>query len=188
MNKVKTENPTKADLKKEALLKDKKRAEELVKAWAAMKEDHDSILKEYNEKATPLADEYEKKLEPIRTVYQGKLSPINASMDEAKRELLEIGDRQKKKLFTDGNWHFEEGYYLHIKQETKVKTGPTFSLSKFVRKFGELVDIKFKIKELKKIFTDADERNKVMKFDLDLVQDETVELKQKANEKVQGND
>lgn len=186
---MKTEVKTKTDLKKEAIEKDKKRAEELMKAYASLVADHDRILKEYNEKATPIAEEHDKKLEPIRTVYQGRLSPINASITEAKKELLEIGERQKKKLFTNDNWKFDDIYYLHIKRETQVTTGPTFSLANFIRKFGQYVDVKFKIKELKKIFTDADDRGRMMKYDIDLTQEETVEIKaSKANESVQADD
>jgi len=173
---------TKADLKKEAQLKDKQRAENLIKAYVALKEDHDKILSEYNTKATPIAEEYEKKLEPIRTLYQDKLSPINESIKTAEKELIEIGERQKKVFFTDGNWPLDNGYYLHIKSETDVKTGPGFSLSKFVKSFGKFIDVKFKIKELKKAFTDGDQRKKIMAQDIDLkVFNETVELKKKAD-------
>ncbi len=169
----------KKELEQEALARDKKRAVQLMKDYSDLQKDHDELLFDYNEKAAPLQEEHDRKLSPIREIFQPKFTKISESMESAKRELLEIGERNKKNvaLFVEGNWKFDEGFYLHIKSEAEVKTGPNFSLSKFLKKFSHLIEVKFKLKEIKKVFTDAEKRAPLIAMDVDLKVNETVEIK-----------
>jgi phage host-nuclease inhibitor protein Gam len=178
---VTTEVKPKAEQKKEQQVKDKKRAENLMIVYADLKDDLDKINQEYADKCAPFKEEYEGTIKTLLTPFEDRISMLTTSIESAKKELLEIGDRQKTIYFKDGNWHFENGYYLHIKSETVVKTSEEFSLYKFVKKFGEYVDVKFKIKELKKIFTDGDKRKKFTDLGMDLAINQEVEIKKKAD-------
>lgn len=172
-----------ADIKRKQLDKDKKRANDLSVVLAGLETDQREAMEEYQEKLRPAREEFERKTESINTLYKGKLSTVQESIDAAKKELLEIGDRQRKTMFDiKGNWNFENGYYLHAKAETVVKTGDGFDLSKFVKKFVQYIDWKFKVAPLKKLLTNGDERKriKIDVYDIELSSKETLEVKKLA--------
>lgn len=180
---------TKADLKREQLEKDKKRANELVKVIADLEDEQSNLSLQMNDRLKPYRSEYEKNVVPIEKLFVGKLEPVKASLDAAQKELVEIGERQRSAMFdVKGHWELERGYYLHVKTETKVVTSNEFDLAKFVKKFAQFIDVKFKIAPLKKLFTNGDERkkSKIDTYGIDLKNEETIVLKHKVEEPEQG--
>lgn len=186
---AKTETSTVKLTAREQQLKDKARAEQVMKAFVGLKREQAELQTKIDHITGPIKRRYEEELEKVTAVFKDKTAALKASIESAENELVNIGGKADNKgklinraLFTDDNWHFEDadGHYLHIKSEAKVKTGPEFSLPKFIRKFGEYVDVKYKIAQLKKVFTDGDQRKKFMALDFDLKNEESVEIKQKA--------
>jgi hypothetical protein len=178
MSKVATQVNLKKAAKKDQTEKDQKRASELILAYGKLVEDNNA-----------LKNELEEKVKPIKAIYDDRLKSLKASIEAAEEELIEIGKRQRKTLFAvDGNWHFPNGYYLHVGSQTiplfgekkNEEPGDDFNLSKFVRKFGDYVDMKFKIKELKKIFLNGDskERKQMVAMEFDLGLKEVIEVKE----------
>lgn len=175
---------------REQRLKDQERAIAIMDAYVKLKREEEELRVKIDHVTAPIKQRYETDMERVMAAFKDKTEALKESIATAEKDLLEIGGKVDKKgnlvnraLFIDGNWHFEDadGYYLHIKTEAKVKTGPTFDVAKFIRKFGDAYcEVKFKIKELKKVFTDGDTRQKFMALDLDLKNEETVEIKQKA--------
>ncbi|MBT1702928.1 hypothetical protein [Chryseosolibacter indicus] len=185
MKSVTAKQKTKADLKREQIEKDKKRAAELVQVIADLEHEQSNINLQYRDKLSPYKDEYEKNIAPIEKLFEGKLEPVQASLDAAQKELLEIGQRNRNTMFdVKGHWELDNGYYLHVKTETKVVTTPEFDLVKFMKKFAQYVDVKFKIAPLKKLFTNGDERkkSKIDTYGIDLKNEETIVLKHKVEE------
>jgi hypothetical protein len=161
---------------------DQHRAEVLMKTFSEITSEYEKLTDEVSEKTKPFIDECERQMKPITALYEERFATMKASMEAAKKELIEIGERQKKsRLFgTDGNWTFEGlMHYLHIKQETVPVFGKDFSLDKFIKKAGEYVDVKFKIADLKKALSDGDQRSKFVKLDFDLGFNKVVELKKR---------
>jgi hypothetical protein len=131
----------------------------------------------------PAKKVYTETTAPVFEKYQPKLDTLKASIKAAEEELKRIGERQQKTMFdTKGNWRFENGAYIHIKHTTIAVTGPGFSLAKFKKKFGDLIEVNFKISELKKLFTDGDSRKQsgIEKYDIDLKPVKSFEVKMKA--------
>lgn len=151
--------------KEETLKKDKKRAEQLLTAYAELKKDFDSLrLKEAAE------------LAPIMETYAEAMNPIKESMKAAEEELSEIGLRNKKQFNEKNRWGFEVGYLL-LSKKTIVKKLEGFEWKKFVGKWPQFVSMEFNIKPLKEAFTDGDTRPKVMKYNIDLDTKESIEVK-----------
>lgn len=159
---------------------DKKKAEELIVTFAELKECEEKAFAKYFEECQPYKEELAMKLKPFEEAFMATMEPLKAKREEVEKQLLEIGKRNEKKLFVDDNWRFENGYYLHLKSETKEKLGKEFDLAKFVRKFGKYVDVKFKIKELKKVFVDAKLSKPFKMLHFELTTLKTVEIKKKA--------
>lgn len=178
---TKTQTPVKLT-KKELQQKDQARAEELMKAYASLKKDEEALLADMTETMRPFKERYDNALQLLTENNKERIESLKTSIDSAKQELIRIGDRNKT-LFVDDNWHFEDadGHYLHVSKESKVVLSEEFSLPKFIRKMGQgYFDLKWKIKELKKIFTDGDKRGKFTALGLDMKNDEIIEIKQKA--------
>lgn len=182
------EKPTAKQLKEEAMLKDKKRAQQLIKVYSDLATEREKVVEEVATAMKPFMDDFEAKTKPVKELYEDRLTTLTTSMEEAKKELLLIGNKKEnKKLFsTDGNWNFDNTlYYLHQKHETVTRLGKEFSLDKFIKRFGEYVDVKFKIADLKKAMTDGDLRPKFEKMHFDLGFNITTELKQRKDKAAQ---
>lgn len=134
--------------------KDLQRADELMSAYAQMTRDKAEIMATVNE----------------------KLAPIIESMKEAEAELIAIGERNRDKFDQKKNLVFDEGY-LHISDTTSIVPGKEFSMKKFMAKFPDYVDIKFKVAPLKKAFLDGDARKPFQKMDIDVKQTEVMQVK-----------
>lgn len=159
------EKEVKAKADQKVFDKDKKRAEELMKAYSQLNADKEKI-----------ETERDKEITPIQEKFQDRLSPIIASMNEAEAELSAIGKRHKKR-FVKNRLPLEHGYLL-LSLKAFVKTKKDFVMSKFLAKFPQLVSVEFNIAELKKVFTDGDARKEVTKhFDIDLKNEETIQIK-----------
>lgn len=180
---------TKKEREKLQIEEDRQRAERLITDYEKLVNKENTLKTELFLKTKPFVDDFEKIIKPIKASYQDRLTSLKASIDETAKELLEIGKRQRQTLFAvDGNWIFENGYYIHAKKETvpvfgveRLKEpGDDFNLSKFVRTFGDYVDVKFKIKELKTVFLDgnSDDRRKMLEMNFDLTLDESLEIKE----------
>ena len=165
---------------KAALKRDKKKAEELAITYGDLIEKEEKCIAEYTEAWAPFHAELEKNIAAFKENFEKKMEPLVAGRTKAAEKLIEIGERQKKTLFTDSNWRFENGYYLHIKSVTKEKLDKAFDLSKFIKKFGEYVKVNYKISELQKAFLDTKQRKSFMKFGFDLDTNESIEIKKKA--------
>lgn len=161
---------------------DKKKAEELIVTYADLLEKQEAAFAKYFTECQPYKEELALKLKPFEEEFMKTAEPLKEKIKEVETELVEIGKRNEKKLFgVDDNWRFENGYYLHLKSETQEKLGKEFDLAKFVRKFSQYVDVKYKIKELKKVFLDGklSKPFKALHFDLKTIK--TVEIKKKAD-------
>lgn len=184
---------TQADLDREAIIKDSDRAHELSRMLIVQGDNYNAIKDELAEKLTPITDEFDKQLAPIDAVYKPRLESAMQTLKAITDELIEIGTRQRSNQFdVKDNWPLDNGVYLHVKIKTEAEPGPTFELPKFIDKFLAYCDVTFKIDALKKVFTNADhpDRKKLMEQDLDLVNNETIEVKrkkQKANEQEANN-
>lgn len=139
-----------------------KRAEQLMRSYAELSREKDSISEQFKE----------------------ALAPTIASMKAAEEELIEIGKRNRKSFDEDKNLVLEHGY-IHIADHTQVKIGDDFSLTKFLKKFSNYVDISFKVAQLKKAWFDGDKRGALMAHDLELKLEDVYQIKvakQKADE------
>lgn len=180
-----TATASKADVKRQELLKKKAKVAKLMDTFVDLRAHECRLNDEWMKERIP----YEEKLAEIKADYSLHLDPIKDKIEATRKQMLEIaGEKDKKgnlvnkELFQDGNWMFEDadGYYLHVKTETVPVFSLDFSLSKFIKKFSEYVNVKFKIAELKKIFTDGDQRAKFTALGFDLKNEESVEIKQKV--------
>jgi hypothetical protein len=144
-------------IEKTGVQKDLHRAEELMKAYAEFKKEKDSITEQFKE----------------------SLDPISTSMKEAEKELIEIAKRNRKQFDVDKNLVLEHGY-VHIADRTVVKPGENFSWTKFLKKFSDFVEFKFKVTPIKKAFLDGDQRPALVAQDIDLKVEEDFEVKVKA--------
>jgi hypothetical protein len=188
MTTVTTTTKTKKEIAQEKIAIDKARANELI-LLLEKKSDKFNVLKaEAAEEMNPLITQFDEKAKPIKEKYEPKFKKLDEEIEVIEKELLEIGKRQRKKLFgVDGNWFFENGYYLHVKKITIEKLGKAFDFNKFIKKFNDYVDVSFKIKELKALMQDEEKRKKsgIEKFDFALTTREEIEIKikkQKADE------
>lgn len=180
---------TAAEAKQAQQKKVSRKVTDLMQEYADLVSIRDSLNAKVMEESKPAREEYEQALEKVKAKYETKLSINQETLDDVKKQIVELsgevdkkGNLVHKNMFIDGNWKFEDGtdgHYLHIKTETVEKTGPEFDLSKFIKKFGDLyVSVKYNIKELKKAFSDGDQRKQFEKYDFDLQNNETVEIKQ----------
>lgn len=133
---------------------DIKRADQLMRSYAELKREKDSLTEQFNE----------------------GLAPTIASMKAAEIELIEIGKRNRKAFDEKGNLMFDDGY-IHIAYVTAVQVGNAFSMTKFMKKFSEYVKIDFKIAPMTKAWFDGDERNALMEHDLELKKNEEYQVK-----------
>lgn len=181
------EKQSKKELERAQLEKDKARAEVLMKVYEDLKKEEEELNIEHAKNIKPFLEDYQAKVKPMVDLHESKILTIGESITSAHTELLEIAARQRKTMFDmTNNWQFDNGYYLHVKTETVANMGATFNMSKFIRKFGEYVDVKFKIRELKALFTDGDARkkSKIENYDFDLQEtDKEIEIKRKAIKK-----
>lgn len=184
-----TATASKTDAKRQELLKKRAQVEKLMKTYVELRARQLSIDDDWTKELQPYTEEFERKTKGINEKYEKQLDGLVEEIQDTKEKLLEIAGEKDKKgnlvnraLFTDGNWHFEDcdGHYLHIRTEAVPEFAPDFSLSKFVKKFADYVTVKFKIAELKKIFTDGDQRAKFTALGFDLKNQESVEIKQKT--------
>jgi hypothetical protein len=200
MSKTIAKPQTKKDGQYELRMKAKSRAEELINVYADLKSEEKKLLDGHKENIKPFLDDYVAKTKPMEDLVKAKLSPIQESMKAAVEELEKIGiEKNNRTLFAvDGNWHFENGFYLHIKKEAvpifETSTGKfekdmskadAFDISKFVKKFSDYVNLTFKIKELKALFLDGDSKLRKdmtnIGFDLDI--EESIEIKESKKAK-----
>lgn len=184
-----TATASKADIKRQELLKKKAKVEKLMKQYVDLTAKDLAMRDNFNNRLIPYQEEYERKTQKIFDEHNRTLAPVVVERTEIKCQLLEIaGEKDKKgnlvnkQLFEDGNWNFEDadGHYLHIETKSVPEFGPNFSLSKFIAKFGEYCNVTFKIAQLKKVFTDGDQRGKFTKMEFDLKNTEEVVIKQKV--------
>lgn len=186
MKTTKQKEKSKADLRREQITADSNRAVDLIKAYAAQVDQYNAIVAEANEKARPIKEETEKKLKPIKDEYDPKVETAMAVLKETTEQLTEIGKRQRFNLFdVKNNWHFENGFYLHVKSNTQAVPGPAFDLPKFVERFLAYTKVDFEVEALKKVHTNADhpDRAELLKQDLNLETTETIEIKKKKKTK-----
>jgi hypothetical protein len=171
---------SKKDLKREQELKDKSRAEELIVAYEELVREQEAQKQKLSDAIKPFQEEFDRQCAPLKTMHEPRLNGLKASIEAAEKELLEIGDRNKQFFAVDGNWKFENTFYLHIKKNTTPVFGEAFDLSKFVKKFQDYVSITFKIKELKALFLDGDAKQRKQMIDLgfDLDVEESIEIKE----------
>jgi Tfp pilus assembly major pilin PilA len=167
MQTTKTVNPEKEAKRlaeQKAFDKDLKRANELMKAFAEFqKEKQETEAKQKEE------------IEAIKAKYADKISAADVPMKAAEQELVEIGERNKKR-FEKSKLVLEDGYLLQS-FTTVVKPGKTFEIISFMRKFPQLVSTTFNIKQMKDAFTDGDTLPKLKKFDIQLKQEESIKVK-----------
>ena len=82
---------------------------------------------------------------------KNEVKAYDKNMEEAEKELLEIGKRNRVAFDKDGNLVLENGY-LHIADKTVVLTGKNFDLTTFQEVHPGMVDIKFKVDLIKKAY------------------------------------
>jgi len=104
-----------------------------------------------------------------------KASATVASLEEARIELLEIGNRNKKSFGKDGNWDFEDGY-LHKAFRTEIVETKGFKMSEFVKKFPDYVETTFKVVFLKKALLASDTRQPFIDAHIDVMQNEELQV------------
>jgi glutamyl/glutaminyl-tRNA synthetase len=139
------------------------KAEALIKELESVDAKEIALINEAYLKMKPFQDQLELKIKPIQEDADKKIKPLANRREEIKAELLAIGNKELEKLnakeaslFVDDNWKFEGSQtYLHVTRETTAEPDKDFELWKFVKKFGDYVEVKFKFKELKKIFVDT---------------------------------
>lgn len=155
---------TKTKARKPTFEEDKARAEELMTAYAGLQADLDKHKIDEDVEVSPIKAKYKKLTEPI-----------TESLKAAEAELIEIGERNKKKFVKD-KFVLKDGWLLNSKK-TIVKMLDGFSWPKFLRKFPEFAEADFNVKELKKAFTDGDQRPQIMEYNIDLKNEETIKVK-----------
>jgi hypothetical protein len=166
---------------KEQRVKDAERAKVLIQTFADLEREKEVLTVEYDAAMKPFYEDLEQKTKGIQKLHVDKLTTVVLSMSTAEKELLEIADRNRALFGVDDNWKFPDAnHYLHLKGKTVVTLSKEFSMSKFLRKFGDYVKCEFKIAALMRVFNDADERGRIVNAGVDLNTIKSPELKKQT--------
>jgi hypothetical protein len=158
----------------------RKKAANLLSVYEGIINEEETVIAKYTEQTKPFNDALMVKIAPYQTSANAKLEPLKEKRKKTTEDLKKLGEDYPE-LFEDDNFKTDDSpYYLHIKRETVVKTGKLFDLAKFVKKFGEYVDVKYKIKELKKLFLDSKLRAPIEKMELTLDTEKEYEIKKSS--------
>ncbi len=160
----------------------------LIKEYEAVVKKQESEIYDYTEKMKPFQDKFKSDTDTIQNQSLLRLEPLEKRRKEIEQKLLKLGSKELKKLeankptlFVEDNWKFEDSaYYLHVSRETVADTGNDFELWKFIKRFSDYADVKFKIKELKKVFVDTKLAKPFLKIGFKLKTNTAVELKRSA--------
>jgi hypothetical protein len=118
--------------------------------------------------------------EKMDAKHKAALETVVTSMKEAERELIEIGERNKKEFDDKDRLVLDDGYLLKS-HSTSINPGKEFSWKKFFSKFPELCEFSFKVAPVKKLFMDADKRQALLDQDIDLKQNSKIVVKVNGN-------
>ena len=110
------------------------------------------------EELMTLSASTQKKIQALTEKIKVELEVYGETLDQAEKELLEIGERNKH-LFVSDNLKLKDGY-LHISHNGFVKTGRKFDINVFKEAYPNLVDITkaLLLGPIKKAFQDKAER------------------------------
>jgi hypothetical protein len=89
--------------------------------------------------------------------------------------LIEFGDARRAQ-FEKNNLDLGAGY-LHIAETTKIETSEGFDIEEFVEDLPECVEMKLKVKELKKAFLNENDRKTILDAGIVLTTDNELEVK-----------
>ena len=183
--KTEVKTPTKKLSKEEKQKQDIQRANVLLNTYLSIEKEAVQMLTAHIAEIYPFKQEFDNRIKDITARHAEQIGPLEASMTAAKKELLEIGDRNKN-LFDakSRNWWLDESNYLHLKAQSEVVLGSKFSIAKFMKKYSHLVTLNFAIDPLKALFADNKELKKIAKHDISVKVNESAELKRKAVKKV----